>query len=158
MNFKTPTGNFMSDFIEGNKKGMYMGLFVLAPALIFMYPIITILQITGLLDVIGRVFGPVMGLFGLPGETAITIISSLMSTAAGLSTVAAYFEQGILDGYQVAVLLPMMWTVAGLLQNTARILNVVGPKKKYYLPIYVIGFITLIIIGIAGRAVVNLLW
>ncbi len=158
MNFKAPTGNFMTDFIEGNKKGIYMGLFVLAPALIFMYPILSIFQITGILGVIGKLFKPIMGIFGLPGETAITFATAFLNTGAGLATVAAYFDKGILNGYQVAIVVPMMWLISAQLTNTARVLNVIGTNKKYFLPIYLTGFVTAFIIGILGRVLVYLLW
>ena len=63
MTFKKPCGEFMPDFLEGAKKGIYMALFTLGPALIMMYPVLKILEVTGLMDLLSVVLGPVMGLW-----------------------------------------------------------------------------------------------
>ncbi len=158
MTFKKPCGDFMSDFLEGAKKGIYMAFFTLGPALIMMYPVLRILDITGLMDILSKILGPVMGLWGLPGEGAVVLISGMLNNAAGVAAIANYFEAGVLNGYQVAVITPMAWMIFYFIQNIGRILNVVGTAKRYYVPIFIIAILTSMIVGWLGLALVHILF
>lgn len=158
MTFKKPCGDFMSDFLEGAKKGIYMAFFTLGPALIMMYPVLKILDVTGLMTLLSKVLGPVMGLWGLPGEAAIVLISGMLNNAAGVAAIAQYFEAGIFNGYHVAIITPMAWMIFYYIQNIGRILNVVGTAKRYYVPIFIIAIITCMIVGWIGLGVVHLLF
>ena len=158
MTFKKPCGDFMSDFLEGAKKGIYMAFFTLGPALIMMYPVLRILDITGLMDILSKILGPVMGLWGLPGEGAVVLISGMLNNAAGVAAIANYFEAGVLNGYQVAVITPMAWMIFYFIQNIVRILNVVGTAKRYYVPIFIIAILTSMIVGWLGLALVHILF
>ena len=158
MTFKKPCGDFMSDFLEGAKKGIYMAFFTLGPALIMMYPVLRILDITGLMDILSKILGPVMGLWGLPGEGAVVLISGMLNNAAGVAAIANYFEVGFLNGYQVAVITPMAWMIFYFIQNIGRILNVVGTAKRYYVPIFIIAILTSMIVGWLGLALVHILF
>ena len=158
MTFKKPCGDFMSDFLEGAKKGLYMAFFTLGPALIMMYPVLRILDITGLMDILSKILGPVMGLWGLPGEGAVVLISGMLNNAAGVAAIANYFEAGVLNGYQVAVITPMAWMIFYFIQNIGRILNVVGTAKRYYVPIFIIAILTSMIVGWLGLALVHILF
>ena len=148
----------MSDFLEGAKKGIYMAFFTLGPALIMMYPVLRILDITGLMDILSKILGPVMGLWGLPGEGAVVLISGMLNNAAGVAAIANYFEAGVLNGYQVAVITPMAWMIFYFIQNIGRILNVVGTAKRYYVPIFIIAILTSMIVGWLGLALVHILF
>lgn len=158
MTFKKPCGDFMSDFLEGAKKGIYMAFFTLGPALIMMYPVLRILDITGLMDVLSKILGPVMGLWGLPGEGAVVLISGMLNNAAGVAAIANYFEAGVLNGYQVAIITPMAWMIFYYIQNIGRILNVVGTAKRYYVPIFVIAVLTSMTVGWLGLLLVHMLF
>ena len=158
MTFKKPCGDFMSDFLEGAKKGIYMAFFTLVPALIMMYHVLRILDITGLMDILSKILGPVMGLWGLPGEGAVVLISGMLNNAAGVAAIANYFEAGVLNGYQVAVITPMAWMIFYFIQNIGRILNVVGTAKRYYVPIFIIAILTSMIVGWLGLALVHILF
>ena len=158
MTFKKPCGDFMSDFLEGAKKGIYMAFFTLGPALIMMYPVLRILDITGLMDILSKILGPVMGLWGLPGEGAVVLISGMLNNSAGVAAIANYFEAGVLNGYQVAVITPMAWMIFYFIQNIGRILNVVGTAKRYYVPIFIIAILTSMIVGWLGLALVHILF
>ena len=70
-------------FIDGARKGFTIGTTSLLPNVMMAFVIIRILDVTGLLHLIGVVFHPVMGLWGLPGEAATVLITSLMSTCNG---------------------------------------------------------------------------
>ena len=66
-------------FIDGARKGFTIGTTSLLPNVVMAFVIIRILDVTGLLHLIGVVFQPVMGLWGLPGEAATVLITALMS-------------------------------------------------------------------------------
>ena len=158
MTFKKPCGEFMPDFLEGAKKGIYMALFTLGPALIMMYPVLKILDVTGLMDLLSVVLGPVMGLWGLPGEAAVVLISGMLNNAAGVAAIAEYFESGVFNGYHVAIITPMAWMIFYYIQNIGRILNVVGTAKRYYVPIFIIAILTSMIVGWIGFGLVHILF
>lgn len=158
MTFKKPCGEFMSDFLEGAKKGIYMAFFTLGPALVMMYPVLLILESTGLMDLLSKILGPVMGLWGLPGEGAVVLISGMLNNAAGVAAIAEYFESGVFNGYQVATITPMAWMIFYYIQNIGRILNVVGTAKRYYVPIFIIAILTCMIVGWIGFGLVHILF
>ena len=60
-----------------------IGTTSLLPNVMMAFVIIRILDVTGLLQLIGVVFQPVMGLWGLPGEAATVLITALMSMGGG---------------------------------------------------------------------------
>ncbi len=72
--------NIIEIFMGGCKKGFYIGVEMILPAMILGYAIVQFLKLTGLVDIVGSVFGPVMGLFGLPGESIIVLISGQCET------------------------------------------------------------------------------
>ena len=66
--------NILDLFVEGARKGFTIGTTSLLPNVIMAFVIIRILDVTGLLHLIGVAFQPIMGLWGLPGEAATVII------------------------------------------------------------------------------------
>ena len=72
--------NIIEIFMGRCKKGFYIGVEMILPAMILGYAIVQFLKLTGLVDIVGSVFGPVMGLFGLPGESIIVLISGQCET------------------------------------------------------------------------------
>ena len=76
--------NILDLFIEGARKGFTIGTTSLLPNVVMAFVVIRILDVTGLLHLIGVVFEPIMGLWGLPGEAATVPITALMSMASAL--------------------------------------------------------------------------
>ena len=66
-------------FVEGARKGWNLGVSSIIPNVLMAFAIIQILKVTGLLDIIGKVCSPVMGVFGVPGEAVMVLLSSWMS-------------------------------------------------------------------------------
>ena len=60
---------------QGLRKGFKVGIENITPAMILGYVLVYILKETGLMDILGTVMSPVMGLFGLPGEAFAVLIS-----------------------------------------------------------------------------------
>ena len=63
------------------------------PNLIMAFVLIKALNVTGLLDLIGRVCAPVMELFGLPGEAATILASAWLSIGGSVGVAAALCKQ-----------------------------------------------------------------
>jgi spore maturation protein SpmB len=156
MNKYAPTGNILNDFLNGCRKGMEMALFSQTPNFIMAFVLIQVLTVTGLKDLLGNVLNPAMGLFGLPGEAGIAFVTAWLSIPGGMAMMANMAATGVITGYQVAIMIPMMYCMGGQIQYTGRILTVVKTPPKYYFPIYIIGFITAIVIGLVMRALVAL--
>lgn len=71
--------SIVTSFMDGAKEGFYIGIENILPAMVLGYVIIRFLELTGLVNLIGKVFAPVMGIFGLPGEAAIVLMSAFFA-------------------------------------------------------------------------------
>ena len=70
-------------FLKGCAKGFKVGIENITPAMILGYVLVYILRETGLMDLLGVVMSPVMGLFGLPGEAFAVLISAFFAKEIG---------------------------------------------------------------------------
>ena len=118
-------------FMGGAKKGFYIGVEQILPAMVLGYVIVQFLQLTGLVDVLGKIFGPVMGIFGLPGETIIVLISAFFAKAAGAATAANLYTQGLITAAQATILIMPSMLMGTLVGHYARIVLVANVNKKY---------------------------
>ena len=123
--------SIVTTFMNGAKKGFYIGVEQILPAMILGYAIIQFLQLTGLVDVAGKIFGPVMGLFGLPGEAIIVLLSAFFSKAAGAATAANLFIQGTINAAQATILVMPCMLMGTLVGHYARIVLVANVNPKH---------------------------
>lgn len=65
---KAKKPSIVDTFLKGCAKGFQVGIENITPAMILGYVLVYILKETGLMDILGTVMSPVMGLFGLPGR------------------------------------------------------------------------------------------
>ncbi|KPU42473.1 inner membrane protein YjiG [Oxobacter pfennigii] len=152
-----PTGNIMNDFVQGCRKGVETNLYNQVPNFIMAYVLIQILEITGLMSIIGKILGPIMGLFGLPGEAAAVLVTAFLSIAGAIGATASLVQKGTLVGIQCAILLPMIYCMGQQVQQLGRILAVAQTPKKYYGPCMIIAVINSIIAGFIMRVIVSFL-
>jgi len=152
---KGATGSILTDFISGAKKGVEVNLFSQVPNFIMAYCLIRVLQISGLLDLIGLALNPVMAIFGLPGEAGVVLITAFLSIPGAIGATSGLVEAGSLIGIHCAVLLPMIYCMGQQVQQLGRILAVAGTPKKYYLPCMVIAAVNSVIAGLIMRVVVG---
>lgn len=124
--------NILDLFVEGARKGFTIGTTSLLPNVIMAFVIIRILDVTGLLHLIGVVFEPIMGLWGLPGEAATVIIGSVMSMGGGIGIAMSLFTDGTLDATQVTVMVPAIYLMGNPVQNVGRCLGIAGVNSKHY--------------------------
>lgn len=66
----------LEEFMAGCKKGFYVGVENIMPAMVLAYALILFLNITGLMNIIADAVAPVMALFGLPGAAIVALISA----------------------------------------------------------------------------------
>ena len=85
-----PKLSLVEEFVAGAKKGFYIGAEMIAPAMVLAYVLILFLTITGLMSIVGKAVGPVMALFGLPGEAVVALVAAFFAKAAGCATAATH--------------------------------------------------------------------
>ena len=128
-------------FVKGARQGWDLATKSMLPNLVMAFVLIKALNVTGLLHYIGMFFEPIMSVFGLPGESAMILASSWLSVGGGLGVLIAFITDGMMNGEQVAIILPSMFIMGGQLQYMGRCLGVIGIKDKM---LYVIMLIPIV--------------
>lgn len=119
-------------FMRGAKKGFYIGVELIAPAMVMAYALIEFLKYSGLMPLIGSALGPVMGIFGLPGEASVVLLAAFFAKAAGAATAASMYAAGTLTAVEATILFPACITMGTLIGHFARIVLVCKVKAIYY--------------------------
>lgn len=119
-------------FVDGARKGWAIGVSNIIPNVLMAFVIIHALRISGLLDLIGKLFGPVMGIFGLPGEAATVLLGSWMSMGGGVGVAVSLFNEGLLNGVHVSILTPAIFLMGAQIQYAGRLLGSAEVKGKHY--------------------------
>lgn len=119
-------------FIIGARKGFAVGTNNLLPNVMMAYTLALILKLLGVLDMIGVVFGPIMGIFGLPGEAITVLLTSWLSSSAGVGIAVGLMSQGVLDGAGATILMPAIFLIGSQLQYMGRLLGVADVPVKYW--------------------------
>lgn len=123
--------NIIEVFMGGCKKGFYISMEQILPAMVLGYAIVQFLQLTGMVDILGKVFGPVMGIFGLPGEAVVVLVSAFFSKAAGAGTAANLVSEGIINNAQATILIIPCMLMGTLIGHYARIVLVADTHEKH---------------------------
>jgi len=119
-------------FVEGARKGWNIGIGSVMPNVMMAFVLIHALKITGILDILGTVFGPVMALFGLPGEAATVLMGAWLSMGGGVGVAVSLFTQGVIDGSHVAILTPAIFLMGAQIQYAGRLLGAAEVESKHY--------------------------
>ncbi|AFJ46358.1 YjiG family protein [Shimwellia blattae] len=117
-------------FVAGARKGWNIATTSTLPNVVMAFIIIKALEITGTLKIMGMIFAPVMGLFGLPGEAAAVLMGGWMSMGGAIGVAIGLFDKGILTGEHLAILAPAIYLMGSQVQYLGRILGVVGTPAK----------------------------
>lgn len=139
------------------KKGFYLGVENIIPAMILAYVLILFLQITGLMDIISSVVSPVMAVFGLPGEAIVVLISAFFAKAAGAATAASLYAAGVISAAQATILFPATITMGTLVGHFARCVLTSGANPKHHTLLLIIPVIDAVISMFIVRIVLNLM-
>ena len=129
---KAKKPSIVDTFLKGCAKGFKVGIENITPAMILGYVLVYILKETGLMDILGTVMSPVMGLFGLPGEAFAVLISAFFAKASGCATAASMYEAGALTLGQASMMLPACILMGTLIGHYARIVLVTDTNKKWH--------------------------
>lgn len=120
-------------FMDGCKDGFYIGVEKILPALLMGAFIVQFLKLTGLVDLLGNLCGPVMGIFGLPGESIVVILSAFFSKGAGAATAFSLYSEGMLTAVQCTILIMPCMLMGTLVGHYARIVLVANTNPKHRL-------------------------
>ena len=129
-------------FVKGAVQGWNIAASSTIPNVLMAFVIIKILEHSGLLALIGSAFGPLMGVFGLPGEAATVLLGGWMSMGGGVGVAVALFDQGAINGTHIAILAPSIYLMGSQVQYMGRCLGVIGIKGKSLLMIMAMPLIT----------------
>lgn len=156
-NAETKRKTILEEFMAGCKKGFYLGVENIIPAMILAYVLILFLQITGLMDIISSVVSPVMAVFGLPGEAIVVLISAFFAKAAGAATAASLYAAGVISAAQATILFPATITMGTLVGHFARCVLTSGANPKHHTLLLIIPVIDAVISMFIVRIVLNLM-
>lgn len=111
-------------FVNGAFQGWNIATHSTIPNVLMAFVIIKMLNISGALDFIGTCLGPVMAIFGLPGEAAMILLGGWMSMGGGVGVAVALFDKGAVDGTQLAIVIPAIFLMGSQVQYMGRCLGV----------------------------------
>lgn len=119
-------------FVVGARKGFHIAIHNLMPNVVMAYVIAEVLNLLGVMKLIGTVFAPVMGLFGLPGEAVTVLLTAWLSSSAGTGVAISLLAKGVLIGGDITILAPAIFLMGSQLQYMGRLLGVSDVPKKYW--------------------------
>ena len=124
--------NIFDIFIGGARKGWNLATQNLVPNILMAYVISYILNILGVMDFLGYWLGPIMGIFGLPGQSFVILLTTWLSCSAGVGVAASLYASGIINGEHVTILMPALILMASQIQYMGRLLGLADVPKKYW--------------------------
>ena len=119
-------------FIVGARKGFNIAINNLVPNILMAYAVAQVLQILGVMKFLGEVFGPMMTIFGLPGEAVTVVFTAWLSSSASVGLAANMYANGLLQPEHVTILMPCYFLLGAQLQYMGRLLGVADVPKKYW--------------------------
>ena len=119
-------------FVIGARKGFQVAINNLMPNIMMAYVIAEILNLLGAMQFIGKIFAPMMGIFGLPGEAVTVLLTTWLSSSAGTGVAVSLLTKGVLNGTHASILIPALFLMGAQLQYMGRLLGVADVPKKYW--------------------------
>ena len=126
------TNNPFDIFIIGARKGLNITLNNLVPNILMAYAVAEVLRILGVMKMVGEIFGPLMFVFGLPGEAVTVVLTAWLSSSASVGLAANMAANGILDARHVTILMPCFFLLGAQLQYMGRLRGVADVPKRYW--------------------------
>lgn len=134
-------GNVVDAFVEGAKKGYNIAISSTLPNIVLAFALIQLLDITGLLEIIGRMFQPIMVVFGLPGAAATVLMGAWLSMGGGVGIAASLVSTGDLNTNHIPILLPAIYLMGSQVQYIGRIAGTIELPSKYNIHMLIISII-----------------
>lgn len=129
---KSKQPSIMDVFVRGARKGWDVAIDNIIPNVLMAYVCITILNVTGTLKLAGKLFAPIMGIWGLPGEAVMVLLSALMSMGGAVGVTMALFNAGSLDPKSITIIIPAIYLLGSKIQYVGRLLGTAGVAAKHY--------------------------
>ncbi len=126
------SGNPFDIFVVGARKGFNIAINNLMPNVLMAYVIAEMLNLLGVMQIIGKLCAPLMGLFGLPGEAITVLLTAWLSSSAGTGVAVSLLTKGTLDITAITILAPAIFLMGSQLQYMGRLLGVADVPKKYW--------------------------
>ncbi|WP_312413023.1 YjiG family protein [Pseudescherichia sp.] len=126
------SGNPFDIFVVGARKGFNIAINNLMPNVLMAYVIAEMLNLLGVMQIIGKICAPLMGLFGLPGEAITVLLTAWLSSSAGTGVAVSLLTKGTLDITAITILAPAIFLMGSQLQYMGRLLGVADVPKKYW--------------------------
>ncbi len=138
-------------FVEGARKGLNIGTTCIIPNVLMAYVIIEILNISGILSLIGKAFGPLMALLGLPGEAITVLMAAWMSMPGGAGVAVSLFNEGLINGTHLTILAPAIFLMGAQIQYAGRLLGTAEVNTEHYGVLFSISVLNAIVAMIVMR-------
>lgn len=122
--------SFVEIFMDGAFNGWNLSIKSMLTALVLAYVLMYILQKSGAMDILEKVFSPVMGLFGLPGVAITALVACLMSKPGGVAAATALVTAGMMTPTQLTIIFPALVLMGGLVSQYVRVVVVSGTDPK----------------------------
>ena len=145
--------SLMEAFLSGANKGWKISVTSTIPNVMLAFAVIRFLDLSGVLNLLSQLFGPIMGIAGLPGAAAMVYFSSLLSGAGASGAAVSLLLSGDLTAVHCAVLFPAILIMTGTVQYLGRVLGTAKVDRK----LYIVCFLLNMVLGFAAMAVMNLL-
>ncbi len=133
-------------FVEGARKGWNIGVTSIIPNVLMAFAIIQVLRVTGILDLLGNIFAPIMALFRLPGESIMVLVSAWLSMGGGVGVAASLYTAGKLSSLHVTILLPAIFLMGAQIQYMGRCLGTAGIQTRFFPVCFAISIINAILV------------
>ena len=140
-------------FVIGARKGFNIAINNLMPNVLMAYVIAEMLNLLGVMQIIGHVCAPLMGLFGLPGEAITVLLTAWLSSSAGTGVAISLLSKGQLDIGQITILAPAIFLMGSQLQYMGRLLGVADVPKKYWPLLMVVSILNAVISMLVMRVI-----
>lgn len=147
----------VEEFVAGAKKGFYISAEMVVPAMVLAYVLIRFLEITGLMLIVGKLLGPVMAVFGLPGEAIIALVAAFFAKAAGAATAATLYSNGVITAAQATILFPACIAMGTLIGHFVRIVIVSNANKKWHPLLLCVPLVDAVAVMLLTRVVLKLM-
>ena len=147
--------SIVEEFVAGAKKGFYIGAEMIAPAMVLAYVLIVFLEITGLMNSVGKMLSPIMAVFGLPGEAVFALVAAFFAKAAGCATAATLYSKGVITAAQATILFPACITMGTLIGHFVRIVIVSNANKQRHTLLLCVPIIDAVVAMVLTRIVLN---
>ena len=147
--------NVLDVFLSGSKKGVNLWFNNMIPSVAIAGLLVTLIDVTGLQDLLGTIFSPLMSIVGLPGEAAVLWVASFMTMSVAIIGALPLLAEGVLTAQHAAILLAMIMATTAP-AKIIRMASAADVDNKTMYICYGLTFVCSFLCGIVMRFVIML--